>query len=74
LIDAFKTGPEYYARILSAENLRPDEALFLDDSPRALGWAREAGSRTLLVGQQDQDGFERIASLAELPRWLEVGT
>jgi HAD superfamily hydrolase (TIGR01509 family) len=70
LIDAFKISPEYYTRILSAENLGPEEALFLDDSPRALGWAREAGTRTLLIGRQDGDGFERIASLAELPAWL----
>ena len=72
LIDAFKVGPEYYARILSAEDLEPGEALFLDDSPRALGWAREAGAHTLLVGRQDGDGLERIESLAELPAWLGV--
>ena len=72
LIDAFKISPEYYTRILRAENLGAGEALFLDDSPRALGWAREAGAQTLLVGRQDADGFERIASLAELPGWLGV--
>ncbi len=72
LIDAFKIGPAYYARILEAEDLRPGEALFLDDSPKALGWAREAGVRTLLVGQAQANGFERIGSLAELPGWLGV--
>jgi FMN phosphatase YigB (HAD superfamily) len=72
LIDAFKISPEYYTRILNAENLGPGEALFLDDSPTARGWAREAGCQTLLVGRQDEDGFERIASLAELPAWLGV--
>lgn len=71
LIGAFKIGPEYYARILAAEKLEPGEALFLDDSPKALGWARETGAGALLVGQRDVDGWERIGSLAELPGWLE---
>lgn len=72
LIGAFKVSPDYYTRILAAERLAPGDALFLDDSPKALGWAREAGARTLLVGTQDADGLERIASLAELPGWLET--
>ncbi len=71
LIGAFKISSEYYTRILSAESLEPGEALFLDDSPRALGWAKEAGTNTLLVGPEDGDGLQRIGSLAELPGWLE---
>jgi FMN phosphatase YigB (HAD superfamily) len=70
LIDAFKIGPEYYARILAAEKLAPGDALFLDDSLKALGWAAETGAGTLLVGQAAANGFERIRSLAELPGWL----
>ena len=70
LIGAFKQGPDYYARILETENLTPGEALFLDDSPKAMGWARETGARTLLVGKAEANGFERIGSLAELPGWL----
>ncbi len=70
LIGAFKISPEYYTRILRAERLGPDDALFLDDNPRALGWAKEAGANTLLVGPEDVDGLQRVASLAELPGWL----
>jgi HAD superfamily hydrolase (TIGR01509 family) len=71
LIETFKNGPAYYARILADLGLPGKEALFLDDSPMALGWAAEAGARTLLVGQrEDTGGFEQIGSLAKLPGWL----
>jgi FMN phosphatase YigB (HAD superfamily) len=71
LISAFKIGPEYYARILTAENLAPGEALFLDDSPKALGWAAQVGARTLLVGTAEAANVDRIGSLVELPGWLQ---
>ena len=70
LIETFKTGPDYYTRILADRGLAADEALFLDDSPTVLGWARQAGTRALLVGQA-AEGIEAIGSLAELPAWLE---
>jgi hypothetical protein len=48
------------------------DALFLDDSPKALGWAAGVGACTLLVGHEAADGLDRIGSLAELPAWLEA--
>jgi HAD superfamily hydrolase (TIGR01509 family) len=72
LIGAFKTGPEYYTRILAAENLTPGEALFLDDSPKVLSWAAAVGARALLVGPAVADGWQPIGSLADLPGWLEA--
>lgn len=72
LIETFKNGPDYYARILADLKLQAAEALFLDDSPTALGWAAETGARTLLVGQRaETGGFDQIGSLAELPAWLD---
>lgn len=71
LIETFKNGPDYYARILADLGLPAAEALFLDDSPRALAWAATTGARTLLVGERaDTGGFEQIGRLAELPAWL----
>jgi HAD superfamily hydrolase (TIGR01509 family) len=73
LIETFKTGPAYYARILAELRLRPEQALFVDDNCAPLGWAAQIGARTLLVGQRaEPEGFEQISSLAELPDWLEA--
>jgi HAD superfamily hydrolase (TIGR01509 family) len=73
LLDCFKTGPEYYARLLADAGVAPTDALIVDDSPQVLGWAAEVGARTVLVGGTGQplDGqTQRIGSLAELPALL----
>ena len=73
LIETFKTGPAYYARILAELGLRAEQALFVDDNLAPLGWAAETGARTLLVGRRaEAEGFEQVNSLAELPGWLEA--
>jgi phosphoglycolate phosphatase-like HAD superfamily hydrolase len=72
LIDTFKNGPAFAAGILADLGLPAAEALFLDDSRKALSWAAQSGAGTLLVStRQDTDGINQIGSLAELPAWLE---
>jgi FMN phosphatase YigB (HAD superfamily) len=52
--------------VLADLGLPPQKALFVDDNPRALGWAAQAGARTMLVGRRDDAAFQQIGSLAEL--------
>lgn len=70
LIDTFKSGPAYYERIFADCGVDPASALVVDDSPQALGWARQVGAQTILVGAApaaEEDAVTRIASLAHLP-------
>ena len=39
LINVHKNGPAYYARLLADLGQPPEQAMFVDDSPQALGWA-----------------------------------
>lgn len=73
LIDTFKAGPEFYSRLLADAGVTPDEALVVDDNPEMLGWAAEAGARTVLVRATPMERHGtalRIGSLAELPELL----
>jgi HAD superfamily hydrolase (TIGR01509 family) len=71
LAGAMKNGPRFYANILAQLGLPPQEALFVDDSTRALEWAAQCGARTVRVGARDErDAGAQIGSLAELPGWL----
>jgi HAD superfamily hydrolase (TIGR01509 family) len=49
LVQAHKAGPEYYRRIFADAGVEPSEALVVDDAPRALAWAAQAGARTVHV-------------------------
>src|SRR6266581_3269207 len=50
LIDTFKEGPEYYERMLADLGIAPADALVVDDSPHAIGWATQVWARAVLVG------------------------
>jgi HAD superfamily hydrolase (TIGR01509 family) len=74
LIEALKEGPEYYERIFADLGIEAAEALVVDDSPRAIGWAMQVGARTVLVGDSSfpQTGTTlHIWSLVELPAMLQ---
>jgi FMN phosphatase YigB (HAD superfamily) len=49
LIDCAKEGPEFYQRILADRNLAPQQALFIDNDPAAIGWAHRVGARAIQV-------------------------
>jgi HAD superfamily hydrolase (TIGR01509 family) len=73
LINTFKEGPEYYARLFADVGVQPAEALVVDDSAEALDWAAGLGARTVLIGSSPhpQTGATpRLGSLAELPAFL----
>jgi len=73
LINTFKEGPEYYARLFADVGVQPAEALVVDDSAEALEWAAQLGARTVLIGSSphpETDTTPRLESLAELPAFL----
>lgn len=73
LLSTLKETPEYYERLFADAHLSPADVLIVDDSPRALAWARDLGAQTVLVSvkQATTDGVLCIGSLAELPDLLE---
>lgn len=74
LINTFKQGPEYFERLFANLDLRPAEALVVDDEPDALGWAAQVGARTVLVSpvsHSEKVTTACIGSLADLPAWLQ---
>jgi HAD superfamily hydrolase (TIGR01509 family) len=73
LINTFKEGPEYYARLFADAGVQPVEALVVDDSADATGWAARLGARTILIGSSPRPAtgaIPRLESLAELPAFL----
>ena len=73
LINTFKEGPKYYARLFADVGVQPAEALVVDDSADATRWAAQLGARTVLIGSSPhlQTGATpRLGSLAELPAFL----
>jgi HAD superfamily hydrolase (TIGR01509 family) len=73
LLDTLKERPEYYTRLFADAQLDPTDALVIDDSPRALTWARDLGATTVLISieRETSDGTLCIGSLAELPELLQ---
>jgi HAD superfamily hydrolase (TIGR01509 family) len=73
LVDRWKNGPAYYAAILADSGIDPAEAVVVDDSPEALGWAAECGFRPIHLDRAGRGSqHERIRSLAELPGLLDA--
>lgn len=73
LINTFKAGPEYYARLFADAGVQPAEALVVDDSADAARWAARLGARTVLVSSSPHPttgATPRLGSLAELPGFL----
>lgn len=70
VVDTPKGGYQYYARIFADAGVRPEDAVVIDDSPRAAAWAAQTGARTVLV---DRDGTAAgagnllVRGLNELP-------
>lgn len=73
LINTYKAGPEYYARLFADAGVQPAEALVVDDSADAARWAARLGARTVLVSSLPHPAtgrVPRLGSLAELPGFL----
>lgn len=71
-VDAAKAGQLYYVRVFAHAGVAPGDALVVDDSERALGWAAGVGARTVLCRPEPptNDRHQHIRRLAGLPRLL----
>ena len=49
LVGHFKSGPEYYERVFADARIAARDAVVVDDTPKAIGWAKQVGARTVLV-------------------------
>jgi HAD superfamily hydrolase (TIGR01509 family) len=63
LIDTTKYGPLYYQRVLQDSGVAAADAVFVDDSRKAVAWARSLGARAIHVGDD-------VRSLAAVPEHL----
>ncbi len=73
LVNTFKEGPQYYARLFADAGVQPEGALVVDDSADAIRWAARLGARTVLVSASPHPKTgttPRLESLAELPAFL----
>src|SRR5262249_10976942 len=71
LVDCAKESPEYYCRIFKTCEIRPSQAIVVDDQPECLDWAEEAGARViqarLIPDAQEQQFPNAITDLSSLP-------
>lgn len=58
LVNTWKFGPEYYRAILRDSGVDADRAAVIDDSPKALFWARQSGLRVFQVARRDGEEFD----------------
>ena len=58
VVNTWKVGPEYYRAILKDSGVAADDAAVVDDSPKALSWARELGLRGYLVERHEGEDFD----------------
>jgi hypothetical protein len=73
LINTFKEGSEYYARLFADAGIQPAAALVVDDSAEAIEWAARLGARTALISSSPHPQTSvtsHLGSLAELPAFL----
>jgi len=74
LIETLKEGPEYYERIFADLGIAATEALVVDDSADALGWASQLRAATILVSSSLHRATStnpQLESLTELPAFLQ---
>jgi phosphoglycolate phosphatase-like HAD superfamily hydrolase len=74
-VDAAKASRLYYERVFADAGVAPGDALVVDDSELALGWAAEVGARTFLCRPEPpaHGRHGHVRRLAELPALLVRG-
>jgi len=75
LVNTLKDSPLFYERIFAHAGVLPANAVVIDDNPRAIAWAAQAGARTALIGQAKVEQYKPdliIESLAKLPRVIHL--
>jgi FMN phosphatase YigB (HAD superfamily) len=77
LVDCAKEGPEFYRRIFAACEIRPSQAIVVDDQAMCLDWAEEAGARVVqaaLLPDSPEPEFPIVLrSFSDLPRLIRMG-
>ena len=68
IVDTWKLGPDFYRAVLAHSGADAHDAVTVDDSRAAVGWARDCGMKALLLRRDDPSGDLR--SLADLLRAL----
>lgn len=63
LLGVIKSGVWFYERLFAESGIAPNDALVIDDSAKAIAWARQVGARALHVGTE-------LGALRDLPSWL----
>lgn len=63
IVDTWKAAPDYYVAIFAHAGVRASEAIVVDDSREAVGWARSAGAKAFLLSRE---GGGDLRSLADL--------
>jgi len=58
LLNVWKSGPAYYRAIVADTGTEAANAVVIDDSDRAIGWAGECGLRGVLVRREAGEAFE----------------
>jgi len=64
LVDCAKEGPEYYQQIFEATGVRAAEAVVVDDSPPAIGWAMQTGAAVIQSRVSRERHFDVVPGVA----------
>ena len=70
LVDLPLHGPQYYRRLFEDSGTEAIKAVVVDDSPKRVAWAMDAGASAVLVSQHGSTpdvGCPVISTLVELP-------
>jgi len=73
LVDTWKGSRHFYDRIFEDSGVSPDSVLVVDDANPAIGWAAEAGAKTVLISPispSNADADLVLDRLADLPEVL----
>jgi FMN phosphatase YigB (HAD superfamily) len=72
LVDRFKINAEFFRAIMADADVAPERSAMIDDNPKYLNWAREAGMTTYLLERrgEDPEGHQAVSSLAALAERL----
>jgi FMN phosphatase YigB (HAD superfamily) len=72
LVDCAKEGPEFYERIFATMNLRPSDALVIDDNPDTLRWILQTGATAIQSRLAATESEEVPGVAAVLTDWRDL--
>lgn len=69
---AYKPDPEVYLKALDALELKPDEAIAVEDSPTGIAAARNAGLKVYALRQQYEPPMDQSAATAVIENLKDI--